>query len=186
MLTLAPPGPEQDEASDRELLRAAQRGSERAIETLVSSYWPQAYRCAALLVRDSQLAEDLAQEGLYRCIRGLDGFDADRPFAPWMRRVVSNLAIDWLRSPAARDVPQADPQDPEIAQPAATTDLDLAAALNQLTEQDRLAIVLQHVLGFSGSEVAALTGLNEATQRSRTHRGLARLRSILEGDDPDA
>src|SRR5690349_22157408 len=87
---------------ERRLLRAAQNGSEEALEALVRRTWPLAHRAAYLVLRDEAAAEDVAQEALVAAIRSLDRFDRGRPFGPWLHRIAVNRAIDHARARSAR------------------------------------------------------------------------------------
>src|SRR5438477_1938013 len=101
--------------SDRALIRGALAGSESDLEELFRRHWPRAYRAAFLIVHDHAAAEDIAQEAFVAAIRTLDRFDRRRPFAPWLGRIVTNRAIDWTRSRAARR--EVDREPPDHAHP---------------------------------------------------------------------
>src|SRR6185369_4534155 len=58
-------------ASEAALVRAAQRGSERAVEELFARHWPDAYRTALLIAHDRAAAEDIAQEAFVSALRAL-------------------------------------------------------------------------------------------------------------------
>jgi len=64
------------------LVRAAQRGSEQAIEELFARHWSGAYRAALLVTGDRAAAEDIAQEVFLSALRALPGFDLRRPLRP--------------------------------------------------------------------------------------------------------
>src|ERR687894_473398 len=85
-------------ASDAALVRAAQGGSERAVEELFERHWDDAYRTAYLIAHDRAAAEDIAQEAFLAALRALPRFDRRRPLRPWLHRIVVNRAIDWSRA----------------------------------------------------------------------------------------
>src|ERR1700754_687196 len=85
-------------ASERALIKAAQAGSEPAIEELFGRHWPNTHRAAYLIVRDAAAAEDIAQEAFLAALNALGRFDRLRPFAPWLHRIAVNRAIDWSRA----------------------------------------------------------------------------------------
>ena len=89
-------------AAGAALDRAAQSGSEEALEQLYRRHWPWAHRAAYLVVHDAAAAEDIAQEAFLAAVRALDRFDRRRPFGPWLNRIVVNRAIDWARARALR------------------------------------------------------------------------------------
>src|SRR5215213_4241559 len=87
---------------ERRWVKAAQAGSEQALEHLYRRHWPWAHRAAYLVVHDAAAAEDIAQEAFLAAIRSLDRFDRSRPFGPWLNRIVVNRAIDWVRARSLR------------------------------------------------------------------------------------
>src|SRR5215213_1721928 len=89
-------------ADERALIKAAQGGSEAAVEELFRRHWPHTHRAAYLIVRDAGAAEDIAQEAFLSALSALDRFDRRRPFAPWLHRIAVNRAIDWSRVRAVR------------------------------------------------------------------------------------
>ena len=115
----APGGAAAPQRSERALIRGAQAGSEADLEELFRRHWRRAYRAAFLIVHDHAAAEDIAQEAFVSAIRTLDRFDRRRPFAPWLGRIVTNRAIDWTRSRAARREVDGEPPEPRDAEPTA-------------------------------------------------------------------
>ena len=71
-----------DRRQERRWIRAAQSGSEEALEQLYRRHWPWAHRAAYLVVHDAAAAEDIAQEAFLAAVRALDRFDRRRPFGP--------------------------------------------------------------------------------------------------------
>jgi RNA polymerase sigma-70 factor (ECF subfamily) len=166
---------------DAELVRAAQRGSEEAVEALFRRHWRRAHRAAFLIVRDAAAAEDIAQEAFLAAIRALDRFDRRRPFRPWLHRIVVNRAIDHARARALRREVGED----AIGEPAAPEvetglDPDVAGALAALDAEQRAAIVLRYLLDYTPGEIARMLELPRGTVNSRLRRGLDHLADALE------
>lgn len=168
-------------------MRAAQQGSEEAIEKLFRQYWPLAFRAATYITRDPAAAEDIAQESFLAAIRALDGFDRSRPFGPWFKRLVANRAIDWSRARQVRgrevtaDEPelQADAQAAAEIQPAAFSS-NLAAAVSELPLEQRTLVVLRYLLEHTPGEISKILGIPRGTVNSRLRRGLDALRDQIE------
>jgi RNA polymerase sigma-70 factor (ECF subfamily) len=169
---------------ERGLIRAAQQGSEEAIERLFRSHWPRAHRAAFLVVRDSAAAEDIAQESFLAAIRALDRFDRRRPFGPWLHRIVVNRAIDWSRARNLRgEVSQpSDPPDPSGEEGGAGDrySADLESALWSLTPEHRAVVVLRYLLEYTPGEIARMLELPRGTVNSRLRRALDRLGDAIE------
>jgi RNA polymerase sigma factor (sigma-70 family) len=171
--------------AERRLLRAAKRGSPQALDALARAHWPSAYRIALGIVRNSDAAEDVAQEALVAAIHALPQFDPRRPFAPWLHRIVTNRAIDWGRTRARRT--EVVSGDPGTAAWIADGDLsntelsaELSAALSALSPTERAVLILRHVLGYSSEEIAGMLDKPPGTVRSLLHRALERLRERLD------
>jgi RNA polymerase sigma-70 factor (ECF subfamily) len=169
---------------ERALIRAAQQGSEEAIERLFRSHWPRAHRAAFLVVRDAAAAEDIAQESFLAAIRALDRFDRRRPFGPWLHRIVVNRSIDWSRARSLRgEVAQpADPPDPggEQGAPGGRYSADLESALWTLSPEHRAVVVLRDLLEYTPGEIARILELPRGTVNSRLRRALDRLGEAIE------
>jgi RNA polymerase sigma-70 factor (ECF subfamily) len=171
------------ERRERAWIRAAQGGSEEALERLFRHHWPRAHRAAYLIVHDAAAAEDIAQEAFLAAIRALDGFDRRRPFGPWLNRIVVNRAIDWSRARALRREITADEPVGELAsnvpRGSAPYDDDVVAALAGLSPEHRAVVVLRYLLEYTPGEIAQLLGLPRGTVNSRLRRALDGLERAL-------
>jgi RNA polymerase sigma-70 factor, ECF subfamily len=165
---------------ERAWVRAAQAGSDEAMEALFRVHWGPAHRAAFLIVHDAAAAEDIAQEAFLAAIRALDRFDRRRPFGPWLHRIVVNRAIDWSRARALRR---------EVAEPIETEapperpvgwSETIATALATLDADQRAAVVLRHLLEYTPGEIADLLEVPRGTVNSRLRRALDRLATELE------
>ena len=138
------------------------------------------------LAPDRMEAEDLTQETFIRAYRALDGYDRGRirelQLRGWLWTIALNLSRNRARDRGRRPIPvpledgrhRGEP-DPEPFD-AATWDRRLAT----LPIAQRRAVVLRHVVGLSYEEIAGATGRAVGTAKTDVHRGLARLRTILE------
>jgi RNA polymerase sigma-70 factor (ECF subfamily) len=167
--------------ADAALVRAAQRGSQDAVEELFARHWRGAYRAALLVTGDRAAAEDIAQESFLAALRALPRFDLRRPLRPWLQRIVVNRAIDWSRARAHRAEVAADAAPDAVAsdEPGAFGE-DIMAALLALAPEQRAVIVLRYVLDFTPGEIAAALDLPRGTVNSRLRRGLDTLGDRVE------
>jgi RNA polymerase sigma-70 factor, ECF subfamily len=160
-------------------VRAAQAGSEEALEALFRVHWAPAHRAAFLIVRDAAAAEDIAQEAFLAAIRALDRFDRRRPFGAWLHRIVVNRAIDWSRARALRNE-VAEPVEQEAPdEPAAAWSDEIVAAMGTLEPDARAVVVMRHLLEYTPGEIAKLLEMPRGTVNSRLRRALDRLAAEL-------
>jgi RNA polymerase sigma-70 factor (ECF subfamily) len=170
------PGRGMRQRSDRELLRAVRDGSDAAAEALIGRHWDRAYRIAYGILGDAHAAEDVTQEAMLSLLANVGRFDTRRPFGPWLHRIVSNRALDWLRGRNRRA------EVAPLVAPAASeppSDPALATALASLPPEQRAVVVLRHLGGYGTNEIARMLGLPRGTVGSRLRRGLDQLRAQL-------
>jgi len=184
-------GPD-DEASlnDAWLVERARHGDHAAFAVLVRRYERKLIRVLARLIRDPEMARDLAQETLWRVYSRLDRFDTARRFGPWLFRIGVNLGLDQLRRnrsepppPASIDRTHGERHLPfELPDPDPRIRAELAQEvqfiLAQMPVSYRTILVLRDLEGFSSSEVAAIVGRREATIRWRLSRAREKFREI--------
>ena len=174
----------QDEraASERRLVRDAQRGSVEALEALFKREWPRAYRAAYLVVHDAAFAEDIAQEAFLAAVRALDRFDRRRPFGPWMHRIAVNRAIDVSRARTLRrevDAAAAAPEEAPSDRPSLPFSDELLGALRELSPEQRAIVALRYLFEYTPGEIARALELPRGTVNSRLRRALDRLAELL-------
>ena len=169
-------------ASDAALIRAAQKGSEPAVEELFARHWGAAYRAALLVTGDRSAAEDIAQEAFLAALRALPRFDLRRPLRPWLHRIVVNRAIDWSRARALRNEVGGDLAADAASSPETGGALDegLAAALMSLGAEQRAVVVMRYLLELTPGEIASALELPRGTVNSRLRRGLDALAEFVE------
>jgi RNA polymerase sigma-70 factor (ECF subfamily) len=171
---------------ERRWVKAAQSGSEQALEHLYRRHWPWAHRAAYLVVHDAAAAEDIAQEAFLAAIRSLDRFDRSRPFGPWLNRIVINRAIDWVRARALRRETAGELDTDALAAEAAPDSGsavysdELVAALRQLSPEHRAVVVLRYLLEYTPGEIAKSLGIPRGTVNSRLRRALDQLGTEIE------
>ena len=179
-----------EETGDARLVERARSGDDWAFGTLVGRYERALIRVLARLVRDEELARDLAQETFWRVYNRLDRFDTSRRFGPWLFRVGVNLALDGLRRqgpPLAASIDAAagdghrafelaDP-DPRVREELAQ---EVRHVLDRLPAAYRVILVLKDLEGFSTAEVASIVKRREATVRWRLAKAREQFRDLWE------
>jgi RNA polymerase sigma-70 factor (ECF subfamily) len=172
---------------DAELAALAQAGDREAFGELVARYAPQARRVARAILGNAADADDAAQDGFLAALKHLGRYDPARPFGPWLMRIVANAARDRWRRRKVRaaevispSLPAGEPG-PDRTAERRLFDEALRAALARLPEQQRLAVVLFDVEGYSHREIAQILDLPEGTVRSHVFHARRALRKALEG-----
>ncbi len=98
----------------------------------------------------------------------------------WLFRAVRYRCIDQLRRASRREIPaERLPETRAPEQSADTIDPRLLAALDDLGERSRAMVVMRHVVGMSGAEIAGVMGLNRPAVYATIRRSEKRLRSAM-------
>ncbi len=169
--------------SDAELLRRHVAGDSEAFGELFRRHRDRLWAVALRTVGDPEEAADALQDAMISAFRRAGDFRGDSAVTTWLHRIVVNACLDRLRRKAARPAVSAgDEQAFEalVAQdsdPAKTTDtrLDVNAALQILPPQQRAALVVVDMLGFSVADAAIILDTSQGTVKSRCARARARL-----------
>lgn len=174
----APDGP-----SDEHLLAAHVGGDPDAFAQLVSRHQNRLWAVALRTLRDPEDAADALQEAYICAFRRAHTFRGDARVSSWLHRIVINACLDRIRYLGRR---RTEPLDPERTPLAAPTEDDglvdvVTEALARINPDQRAALVLVDMEGFSVEEAAAMLGCAPGTVKSRCSRGRARLAPLLRG-----
>ncbi|HEV8516579.1 MAG TPA: sigma-70 family RNA polymerase sigma factor [Candidatus Limnocylindrales bacterium] len=176
---------------DRLLVERALGGELEAFNDLVAAYQDYLFALCVRVVGDRESAADAVQDAFYKAYRNLARFRGDA-FRAWLTRIALNAATDILRErkrkPAdpypeweddAWQPPSREEDDPERETIRRARGRALTEALATINEDQRIAIVLFDVEGYDYHEIAAMTGVQLGTVKSRIHRGRLALRMTL-------
>ncbi len=142
-------------------------------------------RVTYAILGDADEADDAAQDGVLQALVKLDRYDPTRPFGPWLLRIVANAAIDRRRRRTVRvagvldDTVAGDHPLPDAEAERRVLGERLRAALDELPERYRAALVLFDVEGYSQAEIAQILGMAPGTVRSAVFHARRRLRRLM-------
>jgi RNA polymerase sigma-70 factor, ECF subfamily len=175
---------------DRTLARAATNGDRAALETLLDRHADRVHALCRRVLGDPDDALDATQDALIAIARGIGSFDGRSAFTTWLYRVATNAALDELRRRSRRPMPVEEL--PEPSRPTGSIEdrvgarVDVDAALAQLPDEFRVAVVLRDLCDLDYAEIASVLDVPPGTVRSRIARGRAALADILGNRPTDA
>ena len=171
---------------DLGVLRKAQRGDERAFSLIVRAYELPVYNYVLRLVNDRALAEDLTQEVFLRVYQGLNTFSLRCRFTTWLFQVTKNRVLDELRASERRprhlvaldDIPPLEAVDQPLER---TETIDAVwRAVESLTVDLKMALLLRDVVGLSYTEIADSLEITLATVKWRIYKAREEVQLALE------
>jgi len=179
-----------DGVSDAELLAAHVQGDPEAFGHLVARHRDRLWSVALRTTGDPEEAEDAVQDALISAYRRAGSFRGDSAVTTWLHRIVVNAALDRMRRRAVRpwvSLPEEESDDgrgaadgarladPHDALDARETAMEIEGALAELPPDQRAAVVLVDVEGWSVEDAASILGCPVGTVKSRCSRGRAKL-----------
>jgi RNA polymerase sigma-70 factor (ECF subfamily) len=178
-----------DQMDDHELLRLHVAGNPDTFGYLVRRHRDRMWAVAIRTLGEPEEAADALQEAFISAFRRADSFRGDAKVTTWLHRIVVNACLDRIRRRqvrAADPLPEDEDRAAELAGPAEDDPaevrerrLDVLNALKQINEDQRSALVLVDMEGYSIEEAAAILGCAPGTVKSRCARGRAKLLPLL-------
>jgi RNA polymerase sigma-70 factor (ECF subfamily) len=177
---LSGPGGAQAEPPDAELLRRHVTGDQEAFGQLFLRHRDRLWAVALRTLGDPDEAADALQDAMISAFRRAGDFRGESAVTTWLHRIVVNACLDRMRRRAARPIAGGEHDLDLLARtPQATPDTDVAldvlAALRTLGPDQRAALVMVDMLGYSVADTAEILGVSPGTVKSRCARGRARL-----------
>lgn len=177
---------------EKHLLSRARRGEIAAFEQLVTLYERRVYAVALRSAGIPEDAADITQEVFLRAWRSIEKFRGDSGFSTWLFRITMNLCVDFARhkhaSPQTQTLTDEDDGERALPDSAPTPEehldnselgRELAAALDEVSEEHRKIVLLRDVSGLSYTEIAEALEISEGTVKSRLSRARLALRQVL-------
>src|SRR3981189_933787 len=167
-----------EHAADPDLVRDAKRGDEAAFTSLLRPLLEPAYRLAAGMLQDRQLAGDAVQEAAVKSWRKINQLREGTEMRPWFLGIVANECRTARRSRWWGVLKMdAERRSTEAPDEVAVRGLDLRNALKRLGAEQRLVVVLYFYLDLPLEEIATIAGASFAAVRARLYRGIRELRA---------
>jgi RNA polymerase sigma-70 factor (ECF subfamily) len=179
---------------DRALLARHVDGDGDAFGEIFRRHRDRLWSVALRTLGDPEEAADALQDAMISAYRAAGSFRGDSAVTTWLHRVVVNACLDRMRRRSSRPTVPLPEVETEYARPTVTDDiantdlrLALTSALATLPEEQRVALVLVDVEGYSVEETAKALNVAPGTVKSRCARARAKLLPLLRHlRDPDS
>jgi RNA polymerase sigma-70 factor (ECF subfamily) len=179
-----------DAISDEALVTAIQQGDAEAAACLYHRHIDRVHRICYRIVLDRSQVADCVQEVWFKVFRNLGRFRRENSFAAWLNCVAANTAIDyyrkWKRNSRHVGIDDVSAENLLTEAPVDGRQLDDAAmqrriqeALQEVTVNQRTALVLRYFEGMSPAQIGRVLGCREGTVRTHIQRCLLALRARL-------
>lgn len=185
---------------DADVVALAQQGRESAYRELIRRYERPVFSLIFRMVRDRELAEDLAQDTFIKVLNHIDRYRPEFKFSSWLFKIANNVAIDQMRRRHIDTVSMSGAPDAATTEAIEATSFEIAGqqetplqelesrelgtaierAIAKLRPEYRSCIMLRHIEGRSYEEIAATLDLPLGTVKTYIHRARNELKKELE------
>ena len=175
------------EETEAPAVERAREGDGDAFRVLVERHSRNVFGLAFRMTGNEQDAEDVVQETFLRAYRQLHQYESRSSFGTWLHRIAANYSLDLIRGRRRHEelhvesanVPDNAPAADRVAYSAQVRD-SIAAALDQLSAQERTAFVLRHFDGMGIEEIGGCLGTSANATKHSIFRAVQKVRRALE------
>lgn len=169
-------------ASDKELVKQCLQGNNGAFDELVDRYQMTMYRTALSIVKDTEVAKDVTQNGFIKSWEKLDSFNSNYKFYSWLYRIIMNEALNKVRSEKSTEnisPTETDGETPFHKVIRKEENRQLYEAIEALDQKFSSVIYLRHFEELSYKDIAEVLGIDEKKVKSRLYGARMKLRETL-------
>ncbi len=183
--------------SDQDLIHLYIAGEEKGLAELIRRYQGKIYTSIYLLVKDSDLAEDIFQDAFIKVIHTLKAgrYNEEGKFLPWVIRIAHNLVIDHFRkekrTPVINNGEDFDifevlgryDESTEDRMVREQTHKDLKRLIHLLPSEQKEVLIMRHYGDLSFKEIADITDVSINTALGRMRYALNNLRKMMQNKE---
>jgi RNA polymerase sigma-70 factor (ECF subfamily) len=169
------------------IIEQCKQNNRKAQLQLYNQYCDGMYIVAKRFLKDTQDAEDVVQEAFIKAFSKLDQFKAEVTFGAWLKRIVVNKSIDFLKLKKQRLVDleevhlkiiDAPNDDKWLVDDTITLD-DVKNAIESLPDKYQYVLMLYLIEGYDHQEISEILNISEIASRTQLSRGKVKLQELL-------
>lgn len=179
--------------SDQVLITMYRQGDDQAVNTLIERHRKRVYNYILMLVKDSNIADDIFQELFIKVLASIKGgkYSDSGKFISWVLRIAHNMVIDHFRQNSNKKTISTDGEVDILNDKSLVfgniedkliedqTIKDIRVLVDMLPVEQREVVVMRHYLGFSFKEIAEHTDVSINTALGRMRYALMNLRKLM-------
>lgn len=166
------------------IIERCRNGEREAFYQLYKLYSKAMFNVGFRITGSEDDAEDVLQDAFISAFRNLESYRSDAPFGAWLKKIVVNKAINFLKKRKMEPLPENEDWDVAEEMPSPqygnglTVDM-IKDAIMQLPDGYRSVLSLYLLEGYDHQEIAGIMGITESTSKSQLNRGKNKLQEIL-------
>ncbi|HOV33750.1 MAG TPA: RNA polymerase sigma factor [Candidatus Hydrogenedens sp.] len=173
-----------EDVSELELVQKSRQGNTEAFAELVRKHQQIVFNIAYRFMRDTELAEDMAQESFIKAFKHIKGFRGDCTFSTWLYRVTCSVCLTELNRRKKKLEVELQPNTPAGSIENKVTEQEIAEKVREcvtrLSDRYSTVLTLYYLNGISYEEIAEIMGIPVGTLKTWMFRARKQLRKIVE------
>lgn len=170
-----------------DIIEKCKQNNRKAQLQLYNQYCDGMYIVAKRFLKDAADAEDVVQEAFIKAFSKLHQYKAEVTFGAWLKRIVVNRSIDFLKAKKQElvdleevhlKVIDTTNDDKWLVDDAITVE-DVKAAINKLPEKNQYVVMLYLIEGYDHQEISGILDISEVASRTQLSRGKVKLQELL-------
>ncbi len=170
-----------------DIIEQCKRNNRKAQMQLYHQYCNGMYIVAMRYVKDAHEAEDIVQEAFIKAFSKIDQYKAEVTFGAWLKRIVINKSIDFLKSKKEQlieinelhlKICDTDSNDKWLVEDTTTLNA-IKKAIDRLPEKYRCVVLLYLIEGYDHQEISQILNITEVASRTQLLRGKKKLQELL-------
>lgn len=170
-----------------DIIEQCKQNNRKAQLQLYNHYCDGMYIVAKRFLKDAHDAEDVVQEAFIKAFTKLHQYKAEVTFGSWLKRIVINKSIDFLKSKKQHlvdleevhlKVIDADDEDKWLVDDAITIQ-DVKKTIEDLPDKYQYVLILYLIEGYDHQEIAEILNISEIASRTQLSRGKIKLQELL-------
>lgn len=176
---------------EKKLIDACRNGDRTAMEKLYVMYYKPMFNTAYRIVNDFHFAEDIMQESFLKAFEKLDRFEGRSTFGAWLKRIVINESLQWLKKYKRFQFNAEEIWKEELVEEDPDEDLlgdnhvppeKLLELLNRLKPNYKIILQLYFIEGYDYEEIGQIMGITYQNARTMLSRAKQKLKKLLENE----
>jgi RNA polymerase sigma-70 factor (ECF subfamily) len=178
------------DVNEAQLIFRCQQGDQDALKEIFNQYHKKVYRIAYGVVRQREEALDIVQEVFIKLFRSIHQFRGRSQFYTYLYRMTMNTSIDHTRKMKKAPPLSMDEEEgfqlsddaerrPDRILDHKELEEKVKWAMDQLSPDQKAALIFREVEGLSYQEIAEVTGSSIGTVMSRLHYGRKKVQELL-------
>lgn len=166
-----------------DIIEKSLKGDTLAQNKLYNLYARSMFNSCLRITNNFDDAEDVLQEAFISAFKNLRSYKGDAAFGAWLKRIVVNKAINFIKKKQKDLVDTEELTDEEVREPDEPQALSverIKEAMKLLPDGYRVVFSLYLLEGYNHSEIAQILGISESTSKSQFNRSKKKLKEILQ------